>query len=114
MALAVTADGRLLAGDMEQGLLARVTDGRDWQVSDPSAVMGLAVNPDDASVVIAAGEGILRSSDGGTTWDRVFPLAEGAGPVAWSASDPEVGYVVGFDRVLYRTQDRGGSWQPVG
>jgi photosystem II stability/assembly factor-like uncharacterized protein len=113
MALAVTADGRLLAGDMNQGLLASESDGVDWRVAVPAAVMGLAVNPDDASVVIAAGAGVLRSSDGGASWEQVLPLAEGGGPVAWSPSDPDVGYVVGFDRVLYRTQDRGASWHPV-
>lgn len=113
MALAVTPEGRLLAGDMQQGLLASENDGKDWRVAEPAAVMGLAINPDDPAVVVAAGPGILRSRDSGASWEQVFPLAEGAGPVAWSASDPEVGYVVGFDRTFYRTQDRGGSWQPV-
>jgi photosystem II stability/assembly factor-like uncharacterized protein len=113
MALAVTPDGRLLAGDMQQGLLASENAGRDWRVVEPAAVMGLAINPDDPAVIIGAGEGILRSSDGGATWEQILPLAKGAGPVAWSASDPDVAYVVGFDRTLYRTQDRGGSWQPV-
>jgi photosystem II stability/assembly factor-like uncharacterized protein len=113
MALAVTADGRLLAGDMEQGLLASESDGRDWRVAEPATVMGLAIHPDDPTLVIAAGDGVLRSTDAGASWERAFPLAEGAGPIAWSESDPEIGYVVGFDRILYRTQDRGESWQPV-
>jgi photosystem II stability/assembly factor-like uncharacterized protein len=76
--------------------------------------MGLAINPDDPNTVVAAGPGVLLSRDGGRTWDDVLAVAEGAGPVAWSPSDPEVGYAVGFDRVLYRTSDRGQSWQPVG
>lgn len=113
MALAVTPEGRLLAGDMQQGLLASENEGEDWRVAEPAAVMGLAINPDDPAVVIAAGPGILRSTDGGASWRQVLELTEGAGPVAWSASDPEVGYAVGFDRTLYRTQDRGSSWQPV-
>jgi photosystem II stability/assembly factor-like uncharacterized protein len=113
MALAVTRERRLLAGDMQQGLLASENDGEDWRVVARAAVMGLAVNPDDASVVIAAGPGILRSSDGGASWQQTLQLSEGAGPVAWSSSDPDVGYAVGFDRTLYRTQDRGQSWQPV-
>jgi photosystem II stability/assembly factor-like uncharacterized protein len=98
MALAITPEGRLLAGDMQQGLLASDNDGKDWQVAEP---------------MIAAGVGILRSGDGGASWQQVLELPDGAGPVAWSASDPEVGYVVGFDRTLYRTQDRGRSWLPV-
>jgi photosystem II stability/assembly factor-like uncharacterized protein len=75
--------------------------------------MGLAVNPDDPAVVLAAGEGVLRSTDGGASWEQVLQLSQGGGPVAWSASEPDVGYVVGFDRLLYRTGDRGASWQPV-
>jgi photosystem II stability/assembly factor-like uncharacterized protein len=113
MALAVTPEGRLLAGDMQQGLLTSENEGKDWRVAEPAAVMGLAINPEDPTVVVAAGPGILRSSDGGASWEQVFPLGEGAGPVAWSPSNPNVGYVVGFDRTLYRTQDRGSSWQPV-
>jgi photosystem II stability/assembly factor-like uncharacterized protein len=113
MALAVTPEGRLLAGDMQEGLLASEDEGLDWRVAEPTAVMGLAVNPDDPAVVLAAGEGVLRSTDGGASWDQVLRLAQGAGPVAWSASEPDVGYVVGFDRLLYRTGDRGASWQPV-
>jgi photosystem II stability/assembly factor-like uncharacterized protein len=113
MALAVTADGRLLAGDMEQGLLASENDGLNWRVAEPATVMGLAIHPDDPTLVLAAGDGVLRSTDAGASWEQAFPLAEGAGPIAWSESDPKIGYVVGFDRILYRTQDRGESWQPV-
>jgi photosystem II stability/assembly factor-like uncharacterized protein len=113
MALAVTPEGRVLAGDMQQGLLASENEGEDWRVAAPPAVMGLAINPEDPEIVIAAGAGIVRSSDGGSTWQRVLQLREGAGPVAWSSSDADVGYAVGFDRTLYRTRDRGRSWQPV-
>jgi hypothetical protein len=113
MALAVTPQGRVLAGDMQQGLLASENDGEDWRVAARAGVMGLAINPDDPLVVIAAGPGILRSSDGGASWQQALQLAEGAGPVAWSTTDPDVGYAVGFDRTLYRTQDRGRSWEPV-
>ena len=113
MALAVTPDGRLLAGDMQQGLVASENEGKDWRVAAPAAVMGLAINPDESAVVIGAGPGILRSSDGGASWQQVLELANGGGPVAWSASDPDIGYAVGFDRTLYRTQDRASSW-PAG
>jgi photosystem II stability/assembly factor-like uncharacterized protein len=114
MALAVTPEGRLLAGDMQQGLVASENEGKDWRIAAAAAVMGLAINPDESAVVIAAGPGILRSSDGGASWQQVLALANGGGPVAWSASDPDIGYAVGFDRTLYRTQDRASSWQAVG
>lgn len=113
MALAVTPEGRLLAGDMQQGLLMSENEGKEWRVAQRAAVIGLAINPDDPAVVIAAGPGILRSSDAGAGWKQVHAVPEGAGPAAWSESDPDIGYVVGFDRTLYRTDDRGSSWQPV-
>jgi photosystem II stability/assembly factor-like uncharacterized protein len=113
MALAVTDDGRLLAGDMEQGLLASEDGGKTWRVVAEATVMGLAINPADPETIVAGGPGILLSNDGGRTWSQALALEQGAGPVAWSAGDPEVGYAVGFDRLLYRTGDRGSSWQAV-
>jgi photosystem II stability/assembly factor-like uncharacterized protein len=113
MALAITDDGRILAGDMEQGLLASEDGGETWRVVAEAAVMGLAINPADPQTIVAGGPGILLSSDGGGTWRQALQLEAGAGPVTWSASDPDVGYAVGFDRLLYRTDDRGRSWQAV-
>jgi photosystem II stability/assembly factor-like uncharacterized protein len=113
MALAVTPAGRLLAGDMGQGLLTSDNDGKDWRVAAATQIMGLAVNPDDPDLVVAAGPGILVSTDGGGTWQTALEPPDGAGPVAWAPSDPKIAYVVGFDRTLYRTSDAGLSWVPV-
>jgi photosystem II stability/assembly factor-like uncharacterized protein len=114
MALAVTADGRILAGDMQQGLLASDDSGKTWRSVARQAVMGLAVNPADPNTIVAGGPGILLSTDSGSKWRQMLALEQGAGPIAWSPSDPDIGYAVGFDRMLYRTSDRGQSWQPVG
>lgn len=113
MALAVTGDGRILAGDMEQGLLASSDAGQSWKLILRASLMGLAINPEDPDTVVATGPGILLSRDGGRTWNEVLALADGAGPVAWAPSQPDLAYAVGFDRTLYRTEDRGRSWQPV-
>lgn len=113
MALAITPDGRILAGDMEQGLLAGSDGGSGWEPVLKAPVMGLAVNPADPKTIVAGGPGILLSTDGGATWRQVLALEQGAGPVAWSQSDADVGYAVGFDRTLYRTNDRGRTWRPA-
>jgi photosystem II stability/assembly factor-like uncharacterized protein len=113
MALAVTPDGRILAGDMQQGLFASADGGRTWKVTLQAGLMGLAVNPKEPERVVATGPGILLSTDGGRNWDQVLRLEQGAGPVAWAPSTPRVGYVVGFDKTLYKTEDGGATWQPV-
>jgi photosystem II stability/assembly factor-like uncharacterized protein len=113
MALAVATDGRLLAGDMEQGLLSSADDGRTWSRVHDARVMGLAVNPRDPDHVLAGGDGVLLSTDGAKSWKKVLAVPDGVGPVAWSASNPDVAFAVGFDRLLYRTADGGQTWTPV-
>jgi len=114
MALAVLRDGKILAGDMAQGLLASGDGGSSWQKVLAARVMGLAVNPNQPQRVLASGAGIALSTDGGSTWRSVIDLPRGAGPIAWSPGDSKLAYAVGLDRVLYRSTDAGGSWQPVG
>lgn len=114
MGLVVLPNGRILAGDMQQGIVASGDGGRSWQSVVEAQAMGLAVNPADPSRLLATGGGIALSTDSGHTWRSVLDLPDGAGPVAWSKSNPKVAYVVGFDRKLYRSTDRGESWQTVG
>lgn len=116
--LAVLLDDRILAGDTQQGLMASEDAGTTWTLLERFAAAGLAVNPNDRDLVLAAGQGsfasgILASRDGGDNWTTVKTIEAGAGPVAWAASEPTVGYAVGFDRRLYRTDDSGASWKPV-
>lgn len=116
--LAVLADGRILAGDTQQGLMASDDGGNSWTLVERFAALGLSVNPSDPNIVLAAGQGslssgILLSRDGGRSWTNVEEIPAGAGPAAWSVSDPTIGYVVGFDRRLYRTDDRGATWTAV-
>jgi photosystem II stability/assembly factor-like uncharacterized protein len=113
MTLAATPDGRILAGDMQQGLLASEDGGKKWKLVLRAGLMGLAVNPDDPQTVVATGPGILLSRDGGRNWDQVLALEQGAGPVAWAPSAPETAYVVGFDKTLYKTEDGGATWRPI-
>ncbi len=113
MALAVLPDGRILAGDMQQGLLASSDGGASWKQTLRAQLMGLAVNPRDPKRLLAAGAGIALSTDGGRSWRSVLDLPEGAGPIAWSPSNPKLAYAVAFNRTFYRSIDGGASWQPV-
>ena len=113
MALVVMPDGRLLAGDMQRGLLISGDEGRSWETGVGARLMGLAVQPGDPQTVLATGPAILRSSNGGTDFSTVLETPSGSGPVAFAPSRPTRAYVVGFDRVLYRSDDAGVSWRPV-
>jgi photosystem II stability/assembly factor-like uncharacterized protein len=111
--LAVTPDGRILAGDGGRGLLESRDGGTTWREALPAAIAGVAVNPKDPQRVLATGPGVYLSTDGGATWRRVLEVEDGAGPVAWAASAPGTAYVVGFDRTLHKTTDGGETWNPV-
>ena len=111
MALAVRPDGSILAGDMQQGLLESRDGGKTWRVVVRAQLRGLAVNPANPRRILAAGPGVLLSTNGGKSWTQPLKLEQGAGPVAWSASNPDVAYVVGFDRSLYKTTDGGSTWR---
>lgn len=113
MALGVTPDGRILAGDMQQGVMVSANDGKSWKRVHEAGLMGLAINPKDPRRILATGPGILLSRDGGKTWEEALALADGAGPVAWAPSAPQTAYVVGFDRTLYKTEDGGATWRPI-
>ena len=114
MALAIAPDGRILAGDMRRGLLVSRNGGASWAVTLSEGLMGLMINPRRPARMIATGaSGVSLSTDGGSTWRVVQPIRNGAGPVAWATSKPQVAYAVGFDRVLYKSVNGGASWQPV-
>ena len=113
MAVAATRDGRILAGDMEKGLLASRDGGKTWQVVVRAQILGLAINPTDPKRVLATTAGIALSTDGGRSWRLVLNLPKGVGPVAWSKSRPSLAYAVGLNRVFYRSTDVGRTWRPV-
>src|SRR5436190_6487882 len=114
MALAVLRDGRILAGDMQQGLRESSDGGASWKQRLRVQVMGLAVNPSDPKRLLVSGAGIALSSDAGRSWRSVLDLADGVGPVAWSQSDPQLAYAVGLNRTFYRSADGGKTWSAVG
>jgi photosystem II stability/assembly factor-like uncharacterized protein len=72
----------------------------------------LAVDPHDPRVVFAgSGEGVLKSGDGGRTWERTG-LAEDVFSVTVSAADGAV-YAGCEPSALFRSTDRGENWEEL-
>jgi photosystem II stability/assembly factor-like uncharacterized protein len=117
-ALAVTQNGRFVAGDMDSGGFTS-TNGKAWQktpFTDSAGgkmVMEYAVQPTDTSRVLMTSVGILMSEDGGKTWHLALKSRLMFGPVAWAPSAAQVAYAVGFDRSFWRSGDGGKTWAKV-
>ncbi|HST16546.1 MAG TPA: hypothetical protein VLK36_02685 [Gaiellaceae bacterium] len=145
---ALTADpqhsGTLYAGT-ESAVYKTVDGGRSWRPSkrgllapprptyefnrDLGWVRALAVDPADTNVVYAGSDRVSKSSDGGSSWETVFPPhatrypAENVSALAIAPSRPEAIYAITGEFAnpsatpangrfsIYRSTDAGATWQ---
>jgi hypothetical protein len=78
----------------------------------PPLVQGVAVDPRNDDIVYAAsGSGVLRSSDGGTSWMNV--LARAAWTVTIVGGDSHVVYAATKAFGVYRSTDDGLTWTAI-
>ncbi len=138
----VAAEGPLWSSGGDRGVYKSTDGGATWsdvlRIDDDTGVTSLAFAPDNPDTLYAAayqrrrhvatflgggpGSGILKSSDGGTTWRRItegLPKGDmGKIGLAVTAADPDRVYATieasqldGADeRGFYRSDDRGESW----
>jgi photosystem II stability/assembly factor-like uncharacterized protein len=117
-AIAITQGNRFVGGDMDSGAYVS-TNAKAWHrtpFKDSKGgrmVMEYAVKPGDSSDVLMSSVGVLRSTDGGTTWHTALKSTTMFGPVAWAPSSGDVAYAIGFDRSLWRSEDGGKTWKQV-
>lgn len=130
---ALAAGGRVFVGTFEAGLQRSEDGGDSWERVgaddiDSSAVMSLAVHPEDPDTLLAGTEpsALYRSEDGGDSWHRLggitdlpssdewfFPPRPDTHHVRWAAfapDDPERIYVGIEAGALLYTADGGETW----
>jgi photosystem II stability/assembly factor-like uncharacterized protein len=99
-------------------ILKTVDGGRTWRYGDVGRKRALfAVHPYPKRAIVVGEKGLMRvSTDGGVTWDlpasgfpTIFTFMRDIG---FSAND-RVGFIVGQDGMVLRTEDGGGSWRQV-
>lgn len=105
------------------GLLQSKDDGRTWvPVPLPDApkgvdVMTLVADPSNPEIVYAGTHerGVLRTRDGGKTWEEVNTGLGGRDVHAMTINPnrPKVLHAWVVDKGLYRTTDGGGKWARV-
>lgn len=119
------ASGALLA-NTQAGLVRSDDAGESWQtILKPDGAIAMAVSPADDSVLYAtSSQWVLRSQDGGATWEH---MADQGGPwtrLEISPADPDVLYATavtnppadyGTNRwvELWVSRDAGRSWENV-
>ena len=109
--LVALGGGRLLAADPGRGVLLSDDEGKTWRVALSAPVIRLGAN---GNVVLATGERIWRSENGGEAWTEGFEPGSTFEPIAWSASEPDVVFAITPEtRTLYRSDNAGKTWKPV-
>jgi photosystem II stability/assembly factor-like uncharacterized protein len=111
--------GRIVAGVEHGALLLTHDDGRTWA----EALVGydvhrVSVHPEDPDTLyVSAGNGLHVSHDSGQTWEAVPGLrGKYIHAIVFAAGHPRtmVVYVDSSRCPLYRTDDGGDSWCPIG
>lgn len=75
----------------------------------------MTVDPDDTDRSWSlGGNGLLRSDDGAQSWEEVSdPSALDGQPITLTVGDEAIWVVTEEPRALYRSRDRGESWERV-
>jgi photosystem II stability/assembly factor-like uncharacterized protein len=118
--LAIALLGDEVVAGTDDGVFVSVSHCGQWRRL-PTLEDGLDLHPravdvaaaDAGRLLIATQRGLLRSQDGGATWQRLrLGLAESVSAVAFSPRDPQLALATTALGV-FRSRDGGAWWQPL-
>jgi photosystem II stability/assembly factor-like uncharacterized protein len=113
-----TPGGFTPVGDVTLALYASTDGGLTWRASDPGAFMGdqgtydiaIAVAPEDPRTLFLGGVQVLRSTDGGATFQNVTPPHVDIHDLDFDAAQR---LVAAGDGGVFRSNDLGRSWETL-
>lgn len=104
---------RMYAGTVGGGVFRSEDGGEHWQNSGltNSVILHLAIDPQQTSIVYAAGSaGMYRSGDGGLTWAEAGQRVPYVLSMLTDAQNPQTLYLGGISGILYKSDNAGQTW----
>lgn len=112
-----------------QGVLVSRDKGVSWSSLskdlEGGSVFVVVVNPADTKELLAFSEGLFafserlgglgKSTDGGTTWQRVSESFDGEAVlyIAYTRQQPKIVYAITHNNTLYKSVDGGDTWKKI-
>ena len=117
------ANPDILYGGIQSTFSKSLDGGENWfSIRNRGAESSMAqppilMHPEDPDELLVGYQSILKTTDGGITWNAItpgklnslFPIKSLARP----AADPDVIYAMASSNFLYRTMDGGAAWDTV-
>ena len=107
----------ILAACAQNNASAPTPNVTNVNVTRPSGVQALAVDPRDGHLLKATSEGLFQSLDGGKNWQAmVLPAdiaGQGVSQVAIHKDRPDTIYIAGEQIGIWRSRDTGKTWDKV-
>lgn len=111
-----TSPGQIVGWDATNGeLLVSTDDGQSWELRSTLALRDLVVDPADPNAMLATTEqGLLRSVDGGRTFQARDAVGLTSTPTVLSWSDPQRLITIDAQGRVLASVDQGRTWSERG